>query len=57
MHNSIIALFIIYKSVNHGQDDRSFVKQLEFEFHSANYFAMLEAVQILNNVFGHLTKV
>lgn len=30
---------------------------MEFEFHSASYLTLLEAILIMKNVLGHLMKV
>ena len=34
--------------------DDSTLKKMEFEFHSASYLTLLEAVQAMKNVLGHL---
>ena len=36
------------------QCDDSTTKKMEFEFHSAGYLTLLEAVQGIKNVLGHL---
>ena len=39
------------------QCDDLTTKKMEFEFHSAGYLTLLEAVQAMKNVLGHLIKV
>ena len=39
------------------QCDDSTTKKMEFEFHSAGYLTLLEAVQAMKNVLGHFIKV
>jgi len=38
------------------QCDDSTNKKMEFEFHSAGYMTLLEAVQVMKNVLGHLNN-
>ena len=43
-----------------AQCDDSTLKKFEFEFHSAGYLTLLEAIEVIKNVLGHLiilTKV
>ena len=41
-------------SIRQAQCDDSTTKKMEFEFHSAGYLTLLEAVQAMKNVLGHL---
>ena len=47
-------LCILSTNGDQVSSEDSTIKKLEFEFHSASYLTLLEAVQAMKNVLGHL---
>ena len=52
----VVMDFVWHSLFNNGQVEceDSTTKKMEFEFHSAGYLTLLEALQAMKNVLGHL---
>ena len=51
-------VFLLFKTTFHFYNqvacDESTVKKFDYEFHPASYMTLLEALQVMKNVLGHL---